>query len=73
MFYRHRVLLLDKDFIVTKLTHAFYFSTEKVEYCLGWCYDRTGKYILMGLSLMDTESKLAKIKIIDLLPQLKTI
>lgn len=57
-YYYHILIILDKDGKkIKRFSRLFTFEKEKVEYCLGFVYDKNEDKFIIGYSTMDNSTK----------------
>ncbi len=56
--YLHRFVLLDKTFIITRVSRPFIFDHQGVEYCCSMTLDHSGKNLILPIGLEDREARL---------------
>ncbi len=57
-FYVHRLVYLDKDFIIKKVTKPFTFLHKGIEYSCGMAMDHSGKNCVISIGLEDEKANL---------------
>ena len=56
--YIHRLVYLDKDFNITKISLPFKFEGISIEFCTSMTIDHLGKNLVMGVGISDSQAKL---------------
>ncbi len=61
--YLHRLVFLDNELNVKKLSRPFTFKHLGIEFCCGMTWDHSGKEIIFGLGIEDSEAYLCFVDI----------
>lgn len=72
-FYTHRLLYLDRDLTITKISKPFVFKHKGVEYCCGMTLDHDQGRCIFSIGLEDREAEICTVDLVTVRSMLEPL